>query len=73
LSQLFSLITTFAAQNVPSYNPMILLLMIVGGISGGIIGTSFLKRIRMKGVQKVFFVTLVFMIGVNLYNLIIFL
>ncbi len=60
LSQLSSLLFTVAGGNIPPFEIGILLLMILGGVSGGFVGAAITRRATLKGVDYIFsFVLLV--------------
>ncbi len=58
LSQAASLIFTVAGGRVPSFEPLILILMISGGILGGFTGAEVTKRVSLRGVDTVFLAVL---------------
>jgi len=72
-SQLTSLIFTFARGTVPSFDPLILGLMIAGGISGGFIGSHLSRKMTHKEVDRLFSVVLAVITLISLYNFIRFL
>ena len=67
-SQLASLILTLGKGTVPSFEWIHLLSMILGGVSGAIIGASISKRMNNKGVEKVLKIFLVLIIIMDTYN-----
>jgi uncharacterized membrane protein YfcA len=70
LSQAAGLAATFLGSGAPPVDPLILVLMIAGGISGGFIGRSISKRISQKTVTRLFQTLMVFIVIVCLYNLV---
>lgn len=68
-SQLASLAASILGENVPSFNPFMLLLMAGGGICGGIYGRNINKKINNQTVDKLFIGLMVLMIFINLYNI----
>ncbi len=69
-SQLASLILTIATGNIPSFAPTILALMILGGISGGLIGSYLLKKLHEKQVERIFHVIMGLIVLICLFNFI---
>lgn len=69
-SQATNLITTFVTHTIPVYNQTNLLLMIVGGISGGFIGSSLVKRLSNSEVDKIFLGVLSLILFICSYNFI---
>lgn len=69
-SQLASLISTLAGQSVPAFDPLTLILMILGGILGAVCGRTINKKIDTKTVDKLFIGLMVIIIAINIYNLI---
>jgi len=69
LSQIFSLITTVVSKTIPEFSISILIFMVIGGITGGFVGTALLKKIHLKHAQNVFVLVLVIIIGINAFNL----
>lgn len=53
-SQTASLLMTLFSGRVPDFQPPHLVLMIVGGVGGALLGSALLRRISLKGADKVF-------------------
>lgn len=70
MSQLTNLIFTVLTGKVPDFNFFILIIMITGGISGGIIGSKLLKKISHKQVDNLFSFVMVLIIMICTYNLV---
>ncbi len=66
-SQLASLISTLIA-GVPEFQPMVLILMVAGGIGGGIAGRVFNKSLDNRAVDRLFVVLMCIIIGICVYN-----
>ena len=69
-SQTTNLITTFVTHTVPTYNQIALLLMIVGGIAGGFIGSSLVKKLTNNEIDKIFLGVLTLILFICSYNFI---
>ena len=67
-SQFTSLVFTITSGKVPDFDPLILSVMIAGGISGGLIGSHVTKKLSHRGVDILFSFVLVGIIGICLYN-----
>jgi len=68
-SQVASLISTIVTGSVPEFEFFVLLLMVVGGISGGICGRTFNKKIQDNVVDRLFIGLMIAMILINIYNI----
>lgn len=68
LSQIASLISTLVHNNVPVFDPVVLIVMILGGVSGALIGGTFNKRMSNKHVEIFFSGLLVIIAFINIYN-----
>lgn len=69
-SQLASLVAAFAQQKVPQVDLLVLALMIIGGITGALLGSKISSRISVRRVEEFFCVLMIFIIGINIYNII---
>ncbi|MHB1484748.1 MAG: sulfite exporter TauE/SafE family protein [Saccharofermentanales bacterium] len=69
-SQLASLATVLVQQKVPQVDPIILLLMIVGGISGALLGSKISHHISVRNVEKFFCALMVVVMLINIYNIV---
>ena len=67
-SQITSLLATLFTATVPTFEPLALVLMVVGGIGGGMIGRVANKRLDNAAVDKLFIGLMVVIIGISLYN-----
>ena len=67
-SQITSLLSTLVTRTVPAFDPLALVLMVVGGIGGGMLGRVANKRLDNKAVDKLFIGLMVVIIGISLYN-----
>ncbi|ONI44972.1 hypothetical protein AN641_05215 [Candidatus Epulonipiscioides gigas] len=68
-SQLTTLATTLFTTGFGIYNLEVLGYMIVGGISGGFLGSKISKKISNKQVEKIFNITLGLIILLNIFNI----
>ena len=66
-SQLASLIATLIS-GVPEFRPLVLILMVAGGIGGGIVGRALNKKMDNRAVDKLFIALMVVIIGICIYN-----
>ncbi len=73
LSQTANIVLTFVASRAPRTDLTVLSLMILGGVFGGFIGRAVNKKISQNGVNRIFQVVMVCIIGISVYNLISFL
>lgn len=69
-SQTASLLQTVVGGSIPAVNPLSLGLMIIGGIAGGIIGSSLNKKMTDKQVRIVLLVLMVLIMGTCVANII---
>lgn len=67
-SQLTSLATTIITNSVPSYNPIHLIVMCIGGMVGALIGSKILAKINENIVERFFLAVLTLLIFLNVYN-----
>lgn len=68
-SQIASLLSSLLTKSVPSFQPGILILMILGGIAGGICGRAMNKKIESETVDWLFIALMVVMILINGWNI----
>ena len=69
LSQITSLISTFVKGNVPEINILMLTAMIIGGVTGGFLGSSFSKKLDNRAIDVIFRWLLVIILLICCYNL----
>jgi uncharacterized protein len=69
ISQIFSLLFTFASCTVPNFSPSSLAVMVFGGVTGGILGRIFNKRIDDKTVNHLFISIMVIIVIISSYNI----
>lgn len=67
-SQFTSFVSTVVTHKVPTFTPITLILMVIGGILGGVIGRKVNKKIDNKTVEKLFIVLMVIIIFISLFN-----
>lgn len=68
-SQLSSLLLSVLTGNVPDFSPVLLMLMVIGGITGGALGRYWNQKISEKAVDRLFCAVLVMIIITNIYNI----
>ncbi len=68
-SQLASLVSSLVTGSVPSFEPAVLVLMVMGGILGGVCGRAVNKKMKESTVDKLFILLMVLMILINIYNI----
>ncbi len=66
-SQLASLISTLIS-GVPEFRPLVLILMVAGGIGGGIVGRRLNKKMDNRAVDKLFIGLMTVIIGICVSN-----
>lgn len=69
-SQIVSLATTLTTRSVPGFDWGSLVLMCGGGVAGAIIGSRISDRVTDAGIEKIFNGVLIFLIGLNVFNII---
>ena len=69
-SQAASLLMTLLRGNVPDFAWPMLICMAIGGITGGLIGSSLSRRMDNAGVDKLFLCLLIAITGISIYNLV---
>lgn len=67
-SQLASLLSTLCTKTVPPFDPIALLLMVLGGILGGVIGRKVNKKLDNAAVDKLFIALMVIIVFISGYN-----
>ncbi len=70
-SQISNLVTTLATHSVPAFEPVSLILMIIGGIGGGIVGRFLSKKMDNSHTDKLLIglmVVIMFICGYNVYR-----
>lgn len=68
-SQIASLLSTLIKGDIPSFEIITLVLMVIGGIAGGVGGRAVNKKINEKTVDKLFIGLMVVIIFINAYNI----
>ncbi|MDR3293088.1 MAG: TSUP family transporter [Clostridiales bacterium] len=71
-SQLFSLLTTVFTGNIPTFQPLALVLMILGGIGGGVLGRRLGKRFSHRTVDRLLVGVLGVILLIGLTNIILY-
>ncbi len=67
-SQIASLLFTTLSGNLPEFEPMVLIIMIIGGITGGLTGSVLSHRMTNRAVDKLFMGVLSVIMVLCLYN-----
>ena len=67
-SQITSLVQTVATGTLPDVEITYFLGMVIGGILGGTLGSKVNKKIDEEGVNKLFIILMIVIIGINIYN-----
>lgn len=67
-SQIANLLFTALSGNLPQFDPLVLIIMIIGGITGGITGSFLLHGMTNRAVDKLFMVVLSIIMLLCLYN-----
>lgn len=68
-SQTASLLSSVIKGTVPDFKLSYLIAMICGGVGGALLGAAISKRINNSGVEKVFNILLLVIIGIGCYNI----
>ena len=68
ISQIASLLTMLTGHTIPVYDPRILLFMIVGGVSGALIGYRLNQKLQNEHVEKVFCFVVLCTALINIWN-----
>lgn len=69
-SQAASFVSSLAMQNVPTFDPVALVVMVVGGVAGGFLGRAFNKKMSARQVDVLFSVLLAVITLISVYNLV---
>lgn len=72
-SQLTGMIQMLFTRSIPVFDKRILLLMMLGGITGGVLGRRWNQRIRGEVVEQLFIMLMLLIILINIYNFFVFL
>lgn len=67
-SQITSLVQTIATGTIPDVEITYFLGMVIGGILGGTLGSKVNKKIDEEGVNKLFIILMIVIVGINIYN-----
>ena len=68
-SQIANLVTALVTGSVPEFSFGLLILMVFGGISGGVVGCALVKKIEDDTVDRLFMVLMGIIILINIYNI----
>ena len=69
-SQAASFVSSLAMQNVPAFDPVTLVVMVVGGVAGGFLGRAFNKKMSARQVDMLFSIILAVITLISVYNLV---
>lgn len=69
-SQAASFVSSLAMQNVPAFDPVTLVVMVVGGVAGGFLGRAFNKKMSVRQVDVLFSILLAVITLISVYNLV---
>lgn len=67
-SRITSLIQTCVTRTIPEVEISYFIAMVAGGILGGMLGSKVNKRIDEDGVNKLFIILMIVIVGINIYN-----
>lgn len=67
-SQITSLVQTIVTGSIPDIEWIYLIVMVIGGMAGGSIGSKINKKIPEEKVDRLFMALMVIIIGINIYN-----
>ena len=67
-SQISSIVTALVTNSVPAFEIIDLICMVIGGISGALIGAMVSKRIDNRGVEKILKILLIVIVMIDFYN-----
>lgn len=69
-SQLSALLTTQVATGFGDFDLAMLPFIVAGGIIGGFVGSSILKRIHSDRVEVIFGIGIIIILGINIFNVV---
>lgn len=69
VSQITSLVTTLVSGAVPVFSPLVLALMVLGGVGGAFTGSAISKRVGNGAVEKLYIGVLVLVLALALRNM----
>ncbi len=67
-SQIANLLFTTLSGNLPEFEPVVLIIMIVGGITGGLTGSVLSHKMTNRAVDKLFMIVLIVIMILCVYN-----
>lgn len=68
-SQISSVISAVLTDSIPQFEWMNLICMVIGGISGALVGAAVSKRIDNKGVEKILRIVSLLIVAMAFYNI----
>lgn len=69
-SQMTNLLLTLVSGTVPDFSWLVLILMGLGGVLGSLIGSRISRKVQNAAIEKIFMGLLIFIIGINVYNIV---
>lgn len=67
-SQIANLLTTLLTGSVPEFEWMALALMVAGGITGGMVGRSFYRKMNLKAVNILYICLMCIIVSISIFN-----
>lgn len=67
-SQVASLLTTLVTRSVPEFQLLALVLMVAGGITGGMVGRCFYRRMNNKAVNILYMILMGIIVCISIFN-----
>ena len=67
-SQIANLLTTLVTGSVPEFEWIALALMVAGGITGGMVGRKFYRRMNVRAVNILYICLMFVIVGISIFN-----
>ena len=67
-SQIASLATTLITRSVPEFHLLALALMVAGGITGGMVGRHFYRKMNNQAVNKLYLILMMIIVCISIFN-----
>ena len=67
-SQIASLATTLITCSVPEFHLLALALMVAGGITGGMVGRHFYRKMNNQAVNKLYLILMMIIVSISIFN-----
>ena len=68
-SQAASFLNTVISGSVPEFEWPVMCIMVLGGVLGGVLGRKISKRLDNKGIDRIFFVLMIVITFISVYNI----